>query len=43
MFTERRLINIVFHGNSSLTLQEVAPLAPIYDDKEDVDFYFRQI
>ena len=43
MFAGRRLINIAFQRNSSITLQEVAPLAPIYDDKEDVDFYCFQI
>ena len=26
---------IIFHGKSSITLQEVAPQAPIYDDRED--------
>ena len=39
MFMERRLISIAFHRNSSITLQEVALQAPIYDDKEDIDFY----
>ena len=36
MFAGRRLINIASQRNSSITLQEVAPLAPICNDTRNM-------